>query len=789
MRLKRTYMTVLVILLGLLWATPGLTQWLIDPPDHGYISKQPASKWEEAMLTGNGTTGALVIGDVQNERIIISHERLFLPGYPAYDAPPLYKTLKKARKHALKGKGGKVAYLMVKAGKEVEINDMIWTDPLIPACQLEVDFLDDGEVTDYNRSVNYETGEAVTAWQIGDKSYRRSVFFSRADGIGVIQISSPTATSLNFKFRFEQLPLPDDEDDFDVASVIETNDYGHVDSKLYYNTVFKNQWEDRLKGYAVSAVIQTEGGSIDPQEDGIAVEGADEIIIVMDVKLSYELPLEKVTSLEAVLGKGYTDLLTPHAEIQSAAFNRFSLQIGEEPVEVRTSEDYVSASSPGNLQPELVNQLCEAARYIALSSSGDLPPTLQGIWGGTWRPAWSGDFTLNGNVPSAIASGMNTNLLELSEAYLGYMWSHWDDFVSNARGLYQAPGLFVPSRSSSSGNCYHYGWAYPHLYWLAGGGWTARFFYDYWLYTGDEAFLRDRAIPFMVEAANFYEHILVRDKDGKFMFVPSYSPEIGPMGQHPLAVNATMDVAVVKELMRHLLKLSSQGYLDSHKDDVYRDILGNLPSYQVDDHGDLKEWLWEGFENDNEHRHASHLYPLFYEVDPEFDRNHLLLRAANAAIDKRLAYRRENNGAEMAFGLVQKGLAAAHLGNTDYAYECVDWLCNSYWSPAFTSYHDPGEIFNVDICGGLPAVVTEMLIQSNPDRVVLLPALPEVWDWGEVKGALTRAGVTVDFSWEDGRATSATFRASRDTEFTLEFGKMETPLQLADGEEYSLSLD
>ena len=159
--------------------------------------------------------------------------------------------------------------------------------------------------------------------------------------------------------------------------------------------------------------------------------------------------------------------------------------------------------------------------------------------------------------------------------------------------------------------------------------------------------------------------------------------------------------------------------------------------------------------NDNQHRHASHLYPLFYEVDPDFEADPELIEAAITAIEKRMEYRRGKNGAEMAFGLVQKGLAAAHIGDVNHAYECVYWLCRSYWSPAFTAYHDPGAIFNADISGGLPAVVIEMLVQSSSEDIFLLPALPEEWPEGKIKGVSARGGFTVDLEWKDGKPVMA----------------------------------
>ncbi len=410
-----------------------------------------------------------------------------------------------------------------------------------------------------------------------------------------------------------------------------------------------------------------------------------------------------------------------------------------------------------------------------------------GIWGGTLRPEWSGDFTLNGNVPSNLAGGLNTNFPEIIEAYMDYMWSMMDDFRDNAKDLYGAPGIFVPSRSSDSGKTYHYGSWHPHLFWFAGGAWTAQIFYDYWLYTGDKQFLEERAIPFMLAAADFMEFILTEDEDGMLIIIPSYSPEVAPLSKNPqghqtLAINATMDIASLKQLLRNLLNLVDQGLLESEKAKKWNEILTRLPAYEIDETGDLKEWIWPGFKNNNKHRHASHLYPLFYEPDPDFETSPELKKAAITAIENRLSYRRDKNGAEMAFGLVQMGLAAAHIQDVEHAYECVDWLCNSYWSPAFTAYHDPGKIFNVDICGGLPAVVTEMIIQSSADNIILLPALPDQWPKGEVKGVLTRCGVTIDLNWEEGKPVSAVLNAQRNTSFQLRFQDSTWKIKLTAGQ-------
>jgi alpha-L-fucosidase 2 len=778
--------SVVCVITFLVFACQNTTdRLLIKPPNHGFVSKQHASKWEESMLTGNGTIGALVIGDPLNERIILSHEKLFMPEYPPEKAPQLWKQMDKIRELTLNGDGEKAAVLAVELGKQAGIEDLIWTDPLVPACQLEIVSLSEESVLDYARSVNYETAEAMTAWKTKSGVYHRKIFTSRPDQLSVLKMSSPDKLKQDVKIRLSQLPLSESEenseleDEFDAQKLIEdVKIISKADGTLSYMTLFRKKWEGSLKGYFVETKVIVKNGEKRVDDGWLIVKDADDILILTKIKLSYDLPVKKETDVKKFADESYEALLEKHVKIHGEMFNRFSFNLRSNEKSNITGEDLLKTSSPGKLNNDLLVQLMKAARYILISSTGELPPTLQGIWGGTWRPAWSGDFTLNGNVPSAIACGLNCNFQEVTEAYINYMWSMLEDFKDNARDLYHAPGIFVPSRSSSSGKAYHYLDEYPHLFWYAGNSWTSQFFYDYWQYTGNGKFLKEKAIPFMMASADFYEFILTKDEEGKYMFVPSYSPEVGPIDMHPAAINATMDIAGLKQLLRNLLELTEQGYIANPKTDLWNDILHNLPGYAIDESGDLKEWIWPGYQNDNAHRHASHLYPLFYEVDPAFEKNEALINAAKQAIENRLRYRRNKNGAEMAFGLVQKGLAAAHIGDTEHAYECVDWLCNSYWSPAFTSYHDPGEIFNVDICGGLPAVVTEMIIQSSADEIVLLPALPEPWPEGEIKGVLTRCGVTVDLIWKDHHPVVATMKASRNTKFILKYKDRQWPMEL-----------
>jgi len=766
-------------------------QLKLDIPNKGFISDQKATRWEESLLSGNGTVGALIRGNPGNDIIILSHEKLFMPRYAPTKAPDIKKYLPEIKKMILDGKGKEAAELSLRAGQEAGIEELIWTDPLVPACQLEIRTSDEPSVSAFAKTVNYENGEATVAWKSADGIFHQKMFISRTDKVAVLKIYSPNGAKLNFKLRLTQLPLPDsgesnDEGEgFSVDDLISKVSSSASEEYMTYSTLYKKQWEGSLKGYNVTANLSIKGGEIKAVDEWVSVRGAEEIVIISSIKLFYDLPVIE-DPLYIQVNPDYENLLASHTAIHHEMFNRFSLDLDLKERSTLFADELLASSKPGNLNAELVEQLCDASRYTLISSAGELPPTLQGIWGGTWLPAWSGDFTLNGNVPSAIACGLNANYQEVTESYLNYMWSMFENFKDNARDLYGSDGIFVPSRSSSFGKTYHYLNYYCHMFWFAGAAWTSQFFYDYWLYTGNEQYLKDRVIPFMLASAKFYEDILSVDDEGNYWIIPSYSPEIAPLGFHPAAINATMDIASLKQLLRNLIKLAEQDLVDKDQISAWKEIIEKLPAYAIQEDGDLKEWIWPDYLNDNSHRHASHLYPLFYEVDPDFEENEELRNAAIQAIENRLKYRRAKKGAEMAFGLVQKGLAAAHLNDTKHAYECVEWLCSSYWSPSFTSYHDPGEIFNVDICGGLPAVVVDMIVQSSSKTIDLLPALPDQWKDGSIKGAWTRSGIALDLVWKDSKPVKAKLTSNRATDVTIRFKDQVWPVSLAENETISL---
>jgi hypothetical protein len=229
-----------------------------------------------------------------------------------------------------------------------------------------------------------------------------------------------------------------------------------------------------------------------------------------------------------------------------------------------------------------------------------------------------------------------------------------------------------------------------------------------------------------------------------------------------------MDVAVAKELLRNTIAASRELGRNGDRIAVWETMLARMPDYMIDPSGVVKEWLTPKLENNDEHRHSSHLYALFDDMPKEILANPELRAAFRRSIERKLErHWREDGRGFMSFGLVQLGLAAASLGEGELSFECLNHLANRFWLGNLASMHNHRSLFNMDISGGMPAVVIKMLVASQPGRILLLPALPKAWPRGTIEGALCRGAITVERLHWDGRRIEVTLRSAREQQITL----------------------
>lgn len=740
-------------------------------PERGFWSERPVRRWEHGMVSGNGSAGAIVYGIPLADTIILTSHDLYMPLHEPLPPVNTAAHLDTIREMMFEGRFGEASEYVVRLSREEGYGSKRWTDPFVPGFDLIIRHPENGEIRNYRRQVDFMTGEVSVMWDDDGGRWLRRVFVSRSDTVAVVSVANLSGGRVECEVAVDRRPLVN-RGYFDRGFAAGDYEVSSGDRYLAYAGRFLNRWEGSLRGCEGVAMARRAGTVDASGSNGLKVAGRKEVVVLVKLAGTYGEP---GSGVEALLGDleqlpaSYGKLLRRHVRIHGELFGRVKVDFGgaevssDQPLEVQAE----AAKQAPDLR--LISKQFDAGRYNILSSTGINPPNLQGIWAGSWAADWSGDYTQNGNLPVAISSIMPGNMPELMDGYFNYQLGMIGDLRENALRMYGARGINVASRTSTHGLNNHFDRTWPMTFWTAGAGWAANFFHDYWLYTGDTVFLKEKALPFMREAALFYEDFLIRGEDGKWVFIPSYSPENNPAGsQWQACINATMDVMVAKQLLRNCISASTAAG-DTAGVSKWEEMLAAMPPYQVNGDGALREWLWPGLDDNYAHRHVSHLYSLFEGMDEEILGDEVLREAARVAVEKRMEVRRNENGGIMAFGMVQLAMAAASLGEGEMAWEAVKWLSRNYWSPSMVTTHDPGYIFNLDLSGGFPALVMKMLITSEPGRIWVLPAKPADWKEGSAEGLLLKGGITVkQIAWKN-NITELTLLSGRTQEVEIIF--------------------
>lgn len=731
-----------------------------------FYSNRPALSWEEYLVSGNGIMGMMVAGNPYNEVQVYNHTELFLPIHEPLTPPSQGNHLAHIRRLMFEGKYAEASEFLVTLSHADGFGRKKQSDLFVPAFQLNMRS-DSLRTSQYRRSVDFQSGEVVVTWKNRRGSFERRSFVSRIDRVAVTEIAGnkPFDLELNIELikRFDPKLLGKFSlnDKLNIERMEQQVTPDRIAARVWYST----PWQGGYEGYVGEIRILREGGSAYTEGERVIIRGAKRLLLLCEVepvKQINDTAAAEITDHLASLSDDYTTLLGPHRAYQSELMQRVSLTLGPKRDEqARSSEELLTL---GGNHPALIERLFNAARYNIISATGVNPPNLQGIWSATMTPRWAGDYTTNGNLPTAVSHYLAASTPELMLSLFNKLESQMDAYRTNARILFRCRGIHIPSHICLHGYDNQFDSTWPMTFWTAGAAWYSMFYYDYYLYTGDEQFLRNRALPFMLEAAAFYEDFLIEGEDGKLVFNPSYSPENHPTNSPKQAcINATMDIAVAKALFRDLIEVCSERNLHSDKLPLWRDILSKLPAYQLNEQGELREWCWQDLADNHEHRHASHLIGLYYRHDPEIMADEALKEGVRRAIDRRIAYRQSSTkSGEMAFGVSQLAFPACALGEGEVAYELLTMAGDNYFNNNLMTTHDPHTIFNTDMSGAYPAIILSMLTYSDRGLVSLLPACPLEWTEGELCGASLRGGIRLNRLCWNQSGVSATLTSSTD---------------------------
>ncbi|GIE87979.1 glycosyl hydrolase family 95 catalytic domain-containing protein [Actinoplanes regularis] len=655
--------------------------------------------WEHALITGNGRQGALCYGSPAALHFTLAHEDVFQPVTEPLPAPGTAAALPRLRELLAAGRfadaAGEVCDLAV--AEHPGYAEARWIDPLIGTATLT--FVADRPGGGWSRGTDFRTGVVVQEWD----GVTCEAFVSRPADALIVRITGCGGTlSLGPVDGDPERPI-----DYTVDDLVLTARFPGAD------------WPGALAGYTVTALTRRTG---------------DEILILVRTT-----PGPRPSDFDAPPGLRLSELgdppdfdalLAEHVAVHGELFDRTRL----------------------SLPDPRTRQLFDAGRYAIISSTGARPPTLQGVWSGTYAPPWRSGWTIDGNLQAALLAVHTTGTPELMPPLFDLLDSLRDDLRENARRLYGVPGLYAPAHLGTHGRQNHFGPVWCLTFWTAGAAWLGRLYLEHWQHTGDARFLTERALPYLREVADF--HLAFAEiSDGRARFSPSYSPENRPSNTNSQAtVDAALDVQAVGDVLRALL-LHLPGDPAAPR---WRELLDTLPPYRIAASGELAEWLDPRFDDNHGHRHCSHLYPFYYSGDPVVLEDPALRAAAVKAVEERLRWWLSEASDEMGYGLALLGVAATRLGLASAAYAALTRLSSAYWRPNLVPTHNRDHMFNVDLAGAYPALVAAMLLASRDvdldgvARVHLLPALPEQWPTGSVHGLIARGPVRVDLSWRPG---------------------------------------
>ena len=759
-------------------------------------SEYPATSWEHAFVTGNGKLGTMVLGHPTEERIICVHEELFIRDWNRHKVtvPVTSHLLPEVRKQMNAGQSDKASRIVTdEADRQLKAMGASNRWPLIPhpAFDLRIRTTEQDPDTTryYRRQLNLETGEALVKWASKNGEMEERVFSSRKHNVNVIRLRSKHVKKLNTQLSLEETPGREGMHfDHNLDSAFLAIESNAIPGWLMYHAAYTKD----PGGYDGLARVTTKGGKMKSDGKYLKIENADEILIVMRItplENGAESEMESVKKELSRLPEQYDALLAPHSYEHGEMFRRMQLDLGcAKAWEETPTEKMLSMADRQGITPLFLEQVHAMGRYLLISSSGKYPPPLQGIWGGSWKPAWIGGFVWDSNINLAISAASMSNLPECAETYYNYVKNLLPGWRLNAKNYLGCRGFIVAHYNDpENGYLTHFGGSFPWMFWAGGAGWNIRPIYEFAMMTGDDRFLEQNVLPLYREIGEFYEDFLVMGKDNLYHICPSISPENAPPGTDTwLSRDATMDISIAREVFSLLCRMERKFNPDSENIRKWESFLNQLPFYRINEDGALAEWIDKTYPDVYNHRHNSHLYPLFpgRELRKCIKGGTDWSKAAGIALDKRFAF-----DTSSAHGLIHLALQAVQLGNADRAEENLDRFSRrGYLYDGLVTSHEPNHgIYNLDAVLSFPRLIMEMLVFTDSGRIELLPAWPHDYPDGTIKGMRLYGGHTLDLSWKSGKPVSITLHAGKNENFELSFHGKQQHLELEKGKKYILN--
>jgi len=541
-----------------------------------------------------------------------------------------------------------------------------------------------------------------------------------------------------------------------------------ADGKLAFQGMLDNGMR-----YAAQVRVQIVGGSLSRKTDEkgravLSVKSADRLVLLLSAATDYantratkwksaEEPM-KVNERNLQQAEKYSvnKLLARHLADYTALFNRVALDLDHSQLDSKQTTKVLLEAYKKQPIPALEALVYQYGRYLLISSSrkGGLPANLQGLWNNSNNPPWRSDYHSNINVQMNYWPAEVANLSESAWPYLDYINSM--RAVKKINTQKEFPGVrgwTVKTENNIFGG-ESFLWNTP------GSAWYAQALWEHYAFNKDEKYLREFAYPILKEISEFWDDRLVRRADGTVVAPKGWSPEHGPTEDA-----VSYDHQIIYDLFSNYIQASTILKLDADYRKHITALRDALLKPKIGKWGQLQEWETDRDDPQDKHRHVSHLFGLYPGNQFSVLKTPELAKAARVTLTARGD---ESTGWSMAW----KVAFWARLQDGNHAYKILTNFINLVGGDGI-DYNNGGGVYANLLCAhppfqidgnlGYVAAVSELLLQSQTDVLELLPALPDRWSAGTVKGLKARGNIHIEkMEWNNGSITQLSLSSPQD---------------------------